>query len=108
MGRDRPVSAPASREIIEPAQVGSRLRRAVGPGKLRVRAITRHAVRVSVALSAARTGASQELLRQAAEALRASGYRVTESTHGVFQASSGFIPTLVVGYQLWEEDAGHE
>lgn len=102
------MSAPASRPLIEPSAVTSRLRRALGPGKVRVRAISRHAVRVSVAHSAAITGQSQALLTQAAEALRAGGFRVTESAHGVYQATSGYIPTLVVGYQLWEEDAANE
>ncbi len=94
--------------VIEPARVTSCLRRALGPGKVRVRAITRHAVRVSVARSAALTGATEQLLASAADALRAGGYRVTASPRGVYQASSGFIPTLVVGVQMWEEDAGHE
>ncbi len=100
------MSTPA-RQVIDPKAVTACLRRAVGPGKLRVRAVTRHAVRVFVGRSAALTGGSEELLTRAADALAAADYRVTRSDTGVYQASSGYIPTLVVGWQLWE-DSEHD
>lgn len=90
--------------LVEPGRVASRLRRAFGAGRLQVRAVSRHAVRVSLTRSAWLTGASGAgtLLEEAQEALRGWGYRVRRSDDGIYQAGN-FVPTLVVGYLDWED-----